>query len=270
MAATERKRMLIWGKTAPELSTKYFETVCTGAVLEDGSPIRIYPVPYRYMSTALQFKKYQWITATIMKSESDPRPETFRIDWDTIEPGEVIPTDKKEWLARSESMFKNGGWIFESIEHIEQAGKSLGVVTPKEIKKIELKKRPTEEQAEYEVKKNAIRQLLENDRQQLRMFEEDMPPGFKEIDFVDTRVAVTWISGSGKQHTSQILDWEVTEAVRKHGGDKALEIVKKNLNSETHAPRFYIGNFRLYPNRFSIVGLWYPQRMKPKGGTLFS
>jgi len=43
MAIYEKRRFLIWGKTAPELSTKYQETVCTGAVLEDGTPIRLYP-----------------------------------------------------------------------------------------------------------------------------------------------------------------------------------------------------------------------------------
>ena len=45
----ETIRVLIWGKTYPELSKKYVETVCTGGVREDGSPIRLYPVPLRYL-----------------------------------------------------------------------------------------------------------------------------------------------------------------------------------------------------------------------------
>ena len=36
----QNMRVLIWGKTYPELSNKYTETVCTGGVLEDGRPIR--------------------------------------------------------------------------------------------------------------------------------------------------------------------------------------------------------------------------------------
>ncbi|MEJ7710333.1 MAG: hypothetical protein WKF84_10830 [Pyrinomonadaceae bacterium] len=75
MAVYEEKRVLIWGKTYPELSSKYFETVCTGVVLEDGSPVRLYPVPYRYLSD--QFHKYQWITARIAKNDSDCRPESY-------------------------------------------------------------------------------------------------------------------------------------------------------------------------------------------------
>ena len=59
MPISEKRRFLIWGKTAPELSSKYFETVCTGAVLEDGVPIRLYPIPFRYLDDGERFKKYQ-------------------------------------------------------------------------------------------------------------------------------------------------------------------------------------------------------------------
>jgi hypothetical protein len=38
--------------TIPELSLKYTETVCTGGVLENGRPIRLYPIPYRYLEGA--------------------------------------------------------------------------------------------------------------------------------------------------------------------------------------------------------------------------
>ena len=71
----ERRRFLIWGKTMPQLSSKYFETVCTGAVLEDGKPIRLYPIPFRYLDDENKFKKYQWITADIRKDTHDTRPE---------------------------------------------------------------------------------------------------------------------------------------------------------------------------------------------------
>ena len=32
--------VLIWGKTYPELSSRYVETVCTGALREDRTPVR--------------------------------------------------------------------------------------------------------------------------------------------------------------------------------------------------------------------------------------
>src|SRR4051794_27995252 len=106
MPAFESQRLLIWGKTAPELSTRYFETVCTGAVLESGAPIRLYPIPFRYLSQEDKFKKYQWITAKITKSPHDSRPESYRIDCDSIVVGGEVPTDNQEWFARRQFMFQ--------------------------------------------------------------------------------------------------------------------------------------------------------------------
>lgn len=264
MAITERKKMLIWGKTAPELSTKYFETVCTGAVLDDGTPIRLYPIPFRYMDDASKFTKYQWITATIAKSDSDPRPETYRIDCESIETGEMILPDKKEWYAREQVMFQKKEWLFDSYEDLEReqrsSGRSIGVVTPKEILSVELKRRPAEEQVDFETKKEALRKTLQTDQKQLRIFEEDMPAEMRDLDFVENRIQVRWQSSSGKEHAMQILDWEVIELMRKVGDVKALARVRECLDLQTHATRFFLGNFRLYQNRFSIAGLWYPLR----------
>ena len=72
MATMERKRILIWGKTRPELSRSYHETVCTGGVLADTRRlIRLYPIPLRYLEDDKVFRKYQWIEADIVKSDRD-------------------------------------------------------------------------------------------------------------------------------------------------------------------------------------------------------
>jgi hypothetical protein len=68
-------KVLIWGKTYPELSKKYIETVCTAGVLESGKPVRLYPITYRYLNDE-QFKLYQWITAGLLKNPGDSRPES--------------------------------------------------------------------------------------------------------------------------------------------------------------------------------------------------
>lgn len=43
------ERILITVKTYPTLSAKYGELVCTAGLREDGSWIRIYPVPFRLL-----------------------------------------------------------------------------------------------------------------------------------------------------------------------------------------------------------------------------
>jgi hypothetical protein len=48
----KKERVLIAIKTYPTLSRKYGETVCTAGVREDGTWIRIYPVPFRRLDEA--------------------------------------------------------------------------------------------------------------------------------------------------------------------------------------------------------------------------
>jgi len=71
-------KVLITVKTYPTISTKYEELVCTAGFLEDGSWIRIYPIPFRKKPYYEQYKKYDWIELDLVKNESDFRPESFR------------------------------------------------------------------------------------------------------------------------------------------------------------------------------------------------
>ena len=81
-----RINILIVVKTYPEISRKYTETVCTAGVLADSKTfVRLYPIRFRYLEGALQFKKYQWIRANITKAISDPRPESYNIAPDSID-----------------------------------------------------------------------------------------------------------------------------------------------------------------------------------------
>jgi hypothetical protein len=77
------EKILIWGKTYPELSKKHIETVCTAGVLESGKPVRLYPITYRYLNDG-QFTLYQWIAAGIQKNPQDTRSESYKIDCDSM------------------------------------------------------------------------------------------------------------------------------------------------------------------------------------------
>ena len=262
MAIYEKKRFLIWGKTAPELSTKYFETVCTGGVLEDGTPIRLYPIPFRYLDEGDRFKKYQWMTALVGKDSCDPRPESYRIDCDSIEAGRVIEPDNLEWQARREFVLQSPSWQFESVDALLEAQvrtkQSLGIVAPKEIISVGLHPRPDDEETSFEQKRERCHRKFEADRQ--RLFEDFFPAEYKQIDFVKNRIQVVWKCGSGKSHTMQFMDWEIVEVQRKFGDEKALQMVKEHMDLSKYAIRFFLGNLRAFPTSFTIVGLWYPKR----------
>src|SRR5450432_1349519 len=73
-----KERILITVKTYPTLSRKYGETVCTAGIREDGSWVRIYPVPFRRLEEEEQYKKFDWIECQLARNSTDVRPETFR------------------------------------------------------------------------------------------------------------------------------------------------------------------------------------------------
>jgi len=56
----EKKRIYIVVKTYPTISKEYAELVCTAGILEDGSWIRLYPMPFRKLEEYQKYPKYSW------------------------------------------------------------------------------------------------------------------------------------------------------------------------------------------------------------------
>ncbi len=71
-------RVLIAVKTYPTLSEKYDELVCTAGFLEDGTWIRIYPIPFRKLSYDKRYSKWQWIELEIVDFVWEESPR----EWD--------------------------------------------------------------------------------------------------------------------------------------------------------------------------------------------
>jgi hypothetical protein len=117
-----KEKNLIWGKTYAELSKKHIETVCTAGVLESGKPVRLYSITYRYLNDG-QFTLYQWITADIQKNPHDTRPESYKIDCDSIRVVELVPATQDECGERGEFTFRNKSWQFESADELQEAQK---------------------------------------------------------------------------------------------------------------------------------------------------
>ena len=94
------ERLLILVKTYPTLSTKYGETVCTAAMREDGSWVRLYPVPFRRLNEAEQYRKFDWLECRIVRNTQDRRPESYRpVDQSELQPIAHIGTEE-EWRER--------------------------------------------------------------------------------------------------------------------------------------------------------------------------
>ena len=255
-------RILIWGKTYPEISVKYYETVCTGGVLEDGSFVRLYPIPFRYLTDGQTFTKYQWIRARIKKSNEDHRPESYKIDAASIMPEGNIPTDKFRWFDRSIHVFKNEFYQFPTVDTLLEANKkkktSMGFIRPAFIDKIELENRPEKDNDTYLRKISANQEKLK----QQQLFPLATPAELKKLQFLSSRFKVHWRCHEPKclGHNMSILDWEVYELARIQGTEKTLTIIREKLDLAKYDVGFFLGSLKAYPNWFAIGGIWYPQK----------
>jgi len=136
-----RERLLIIAKTYPSPSARYRETVCVAAINDSGQLRRLYPVPFRLLEGIQKFNKWEWIEATVRKANNDNRPESFKIDTDSIfRTGNIIPTSPKhQWHQRLEWIEPH---ILPSItalkERQKETGQSLGFVRPSVLKTLSI------------------------------------------------------------------------------------------------------------------------------------
>ena len=132
--SVEKKRVYIVAKTYPTISKEYSELVCTAGVLEDGSWIRLYPVPFRKLDDYQKYPKYTWVEVEATRNTSDFRPESFRPALTSISVGDK--PKKADWDERRRIVFKNKKIYTTMQELIEKAkvdGTSLAVFKPTKI-----------------------------------------------------------------------------------------------------------------------------------------
>jgi hypothetical protein len=260
-----KRRVFVIAKTYPELSLKYVETVCTAAVDEAGGPVRLYPIPFRYLEGPLRFKRYQWITADLTKSQNDPRPESYSLRVDGLELGDEVNATPDEWGLRADLVLRDPSWHYTSMLKVQQAqesdGRSLAFMVPTKITRVSIQKRPVEDAKSFEEKFDRLKRDNEAARNQLDLFESTVPPAMRKLEFLGERICVDWLCSDDRcaGHSMQILDWEICELARKEGLAAAQQKVETLLDLSKYKSALLLGNFRMFPGSFAIIGLWYPR-----------
>src|ERR1700751_4856151 len=131
-----KEKVLIAVKTYPAISGKYTELACTAGFREDGSWIRLYPIPFRLLDHDKRYKKYQWVEVDIARNRGDQRPESHRVlNTAAIRLLNQIGTER-EWEDRRKLILGNNK-IYTNLKEIiglAHANKiSLAVFKPAEI-----------------------------------------------------------------------------------------------------------------------------------------
>ena len=262
----ETRKMLIWGKTSPEWSAKYYETVCTGAIDEQtGAMRRIYPVPLRYMDPEKQFKLYHWIEASVEKNPSDARPESYRVRHDSIKVlNEVTTADN--WSERSRWILREGN-AFSSVEELrakQQAdGTSLGLVKPRQVTRVVMRRLTEADRKAWENHKDRAAQQKD--------FFINPEASVKELVYIPVVYVVEFTcddSACTTVHKMSVRDWGLYQLGRKvyaqydpHVADEKVRAkILKIMDPSEHNSYFFLGNTQAQPTNFMIVGFYYPKR----------
>jgi hypothetical protein len=263
------KRVLIWGKTYPELSWSRKETVCTGGCTEDGRPIRLYPVKLRYLARHQQYGLYEWIEVPVERNRKDPRPESHRVNDQQLRVLERVGTDHG-WRERASTVFADRSWHYGCVEDLKARQRnglhSLGLVAVGAVKDVRLVERSDDHRKKHEAKLAELRSTL------------DLFSGIrqKDLEFIPYRVVLRWrcerLDGPDRcpGHSAAILDWGLMELARKRGPEAARQKMEELADLDRYDLRLFMGNFFRRQYVFGVIGLWYPLRRELQQTELFN
>lgn len=261
-----KERVLITVKTYPTLSKKYGETVCTAAVREDGTWVRIYPVPFRRLDEEQQYKKFDWLECALARNQRDPRPETFR----PVDQAELKPVAhmgyENSWRERRRLMLRTAR-VYTRLDELIDGAKanqvSLAVFKPTRV--IDF---VWDEEEEREWNPDKLRQMREL-HSQLDLFADNAwRETFQVIPKLPYNFHYRFEDAAGRTSELQVLDWEAGalywNCLRSNDGDEGRALAKVRqkyfdefLQKDLH---FFLGTTQQYhfiaPNPWVIIGVF--------------
>jgi len=261
----EKQRVLITVKTYPTLSRRYGETVCTAGVREDGTWVRIYPVPFRRLNEEQQYKKYDWLEVRLVRNTTDPRSETYRPfdSADLEKPVGHMDTDD-QWRERRKLLLKTAR-VYDRLDDLIAGAKaneiSLAVFKPTRITGFVWE----EEERTWDPEK--VREMRDATKQYDLFADNTWRETFKVIDKLPYSFSYKFEDAAGKKSELQVLDWEAGalywNCLRSTNGDerKALAKVRQKYFDEFTKKdlHFFLGTTQQFhfvaPNPWVIIGV---------------
>jgi hypothetical protein len=256
MPEWSKKRVLITVRTYPVPAQKNIEVSCTAGVTSDGNWIRLFPVPYRFLDYDKRFTKYQWIDVSVTRATQDPRPESHKVNVDTIKTGDQLSTDNG-WRQRKEILrpLVRNSMCQIRRERDDNDFPTLGLFKPGKIKRLLIEADNPEWTSQQLT--NLDQTMLFNSNPTDKL--EKIPHKFKyEFQCNDPEC---------RGHTMTCTDWEMAESYRrwrdKYEEEWETAFRQKYedemiIKLDTH---FYVGTVHKHPTEWIIVGLFYPPRL---------
>lgn len=237
--------------------------VCTAGVRADGSWVRLYPVPFRRLEED-QYAKFDWIEAELVKSSSDPRPETYRL----VDPKDMrrvghVGTDKN-WRERRQLLLK-ASHVYDRLQPLLDGAKantiSLAVFKPTRI--LDFIWEECERDWD-EAKVAAMRQAAS----QGNLFEgEGWRKTFRLMRKLPFNFSYCFADADGRESELQVLDWETGQlywnclkSTSDSETDAVEKVRQKYLNEFSGRDlHFFLGTMQQFhgfsPNPWVIIGV---------------
>ena len=239
-------------KASPQVGDRHGETVCCAGIDLYGRWLRLYPVSFRLLDRNKKFARWDRISFSWRRPRDDPRPESRRVDQDSIAIQGILPkSERPGFLDKA---------IVTSLRREREAGRSLALLRAEIVGFFVEKK--TSSQMEDEAAR------FERVRAQTDLFSKESVPH----RVCPYKFKYTYRMDDGER-TGTCQDWE-TEATfwnwsRMKGEAAALEEMQRIFGEEY--PRkgmlLAMGTHSLYPDTWLINGV---VRMNSSGqATLF-
>lgn len=249
-------------KAYPNLSRKYGEVSCiAGLDMDTGGWIRLYPVPFRALEDKQQFRKYEPICASVQRRSGDRRPESWRVDADSIEVIAPVIGSERGWEARRPLVEPAIGKSMCAVRRAQREdGTSLQMFRVCEVSDLVI------EEVERDPEKGRMAEawaaqgslLGAGELKQQREALEQIPFRFQ--------YRYRCLDSNCRGHLQSIVDWEIVQLfrnVRCRAEWKEL-IREKWLGQMCGADKdtaFIVGNQHQYPDSFLVLGVWWPPKL---------
>jgi len=261
-----KEKVLITVKTYPTISEKYKELACTAGFREDGSWIRLYPIPFRLLDQEHQYKKYQWVEVDIARNKGDQRPESHRVlSTSEIRLLDEVGTDR-EWEERRKLVLDNQKIYTNLKEIIGLAhGNKVSLVVFRAAEVLEFVVEATEPEWPHE----KITGIL-NRMKQGHLFEDQSLEDFRIMPKLPYKFSYRFRDDAGGESKLMIEDWEIGQLYwnceKRYGKNRAVQKVRQKYMDDfvkTKDLYLFLGttyewHVRKARNPFVIIGTFHP------------
>lgn len=220
-------------------------------------------MPFRFLDGGLRFKKWEWIGGIVQKANNDRRPESHRLDVDSIQKRDEQIGTKNEWRKRLEWLEPHLLPSFEALETRRRiSGETLGFVRPTQLLELEVTPLKNVQWTDEERLKLTQQGLFDSDETRSRLTLRKVPFHFHYRYNCESLLGTV-------EHRHMISDWEAGalywNCVQSHG--VAWEApFRARLETEFKSKDliFLFGTVHRFPDQWLIIGLVYPPKPTPK------